>query len=115
MTRQGSAVDSGGVTREIVAESAGMRFTLYTVAAGCEIPWHYHSAVADWYVCREGRVAVEMREPDGVTTLQPGDMADVPVGRVHRVVNSGSGVCRFALVQAGGAYDFNRVDGDAGR
>ena len=111
MTKTGSATDSASVTREIVAESAGMRFTLYAIAPGGEIPWHYHSAVSDWYVCREGTVAVETRDPDQRWRLAPGGMANVAVGRVHRVVNDGDGVCRFALVQAGGAYDFNRVAG----
>jgi quercetin dioxygenase-like cupin family protein len=111
MPKVRSAIASAGVEREVVAESAGMRFTLYTIAPGCEIPWHYHSEVTDWYVCREGAFAVETRAPDETRALTPGDMASVPVGRVHRVVHTGSVTCRFALVQGIGAYDFNRVGG----
>ncbi len=111
MVEVGSTIANAGVDREIVAESSGMRFTLYTIAPGCQIPWHFHTEVSDWYVCREGAFTVETRAPDESFPLIPGEMADVPAGRVHRVVCSGSAACRFALVQGIGAYDFNRVPG----
>lgn len=100
-----------GVESEVVAQSADMRFTLYTLAPGAQIPWHFHSEVADWYVCREGVFTVESRSPDTSVTLTAGEMHEMPVRRVHRVVNTGDSTCRFALVQGLGAYDFNPVDG----
>jgi len=98
------------VHSEVVAQSPDMRFTLYTLAPGAEIPWHFHSAVTDWYVCREGVFAVESRAPDETVTLTPGAMHEMPMRRVHRVVNTGDDTCRFALVQGLGKYDFNPVD-----
>ncbi|NKB48045.1 MAG: cupin domain-containing protein [Alphaproteobacteria bacterium] len=100
-----------GVANEVIAQSADMRFTLYTIDAGAQIPWHFHSEVSDWYICREGVFSVETQSPDHVETLSVGAMFQVPVRRVHRVVNQGDSPCRFALVQGLGAYDFNPVDG----
>ena len=100
-----------GVENEVLAQSADMRFALYSIAPGAQIPWHFHSAVSDWYICREGVFAVETQSPDHTATLRAGEMFQVPVRRVHRVVNRGEGTCRFALVQGLGAYDFNPADG----
>ena len=100
-----------GVESEVVAQSPEMRFTLYTLAPGAQIPWHFHSEVADWYVCREGVFTVESRWPETSVTLTAGAMHEMPMRRVHRVVNTGDGPCRFALVQGLGKYDFNPVDG----
>ncbi len=100
-----------GVESEVVAQSNDMRFTLYTLDPGAQIPWHFHSEVNDWYVCREGVFAVETQSPEELATLATGDMFQVPARRVHRVVNTGDSTCRFALVQGLGAYDFNPVNG----
>jgi quercetin dioxygenase-like cupin family protein len=100
-----------GVENEVIAQSPEMRFVLYTLAPGAEIPWHFHSEVADWYVCREGVFTVESQSPDEAVTLTRGEMHEMPVRRVHRVVNTGDGTCRFALVQGLGKYDFNPVNG----
>lgn len=100
-----------GVESEVIAQSADMKFTLFTLAPGAEIPWHFHSEVTDWYVCREGVFAVETQSPDNLVTLTVGEMTKTPVRRVHRVVNKGDGPCRFALVQGLGTYDFIPVEG----
>lgn len=99
-----------GVSNEVIAQSPDMRFCIYTLQPGAQIPWHFHSQVNDWYVGREGEFAVETRAPDKRTTLYPGDLHQVPVRRIHRVVNTGDGTARFALVQGLGAYDFNPAD-----
>ncbi len=97
------------VEREILAQTEDMRFTLYTLAPGAGLPWHFHSEVSDWYLGREGMLAVETRSPAEIARLAPGEMFNVPTGRAHRVFNLGNGVCRFALVQGIGAYDFNLI------
>jgi quercetin dioxygenase-like cupin family protein len=99
-----------GVESEVVAQSPEMRFTLYTLAPGAQIPWHFHSEVVDWYVCREGVFTVESQSPETSVMLAVGEIHEMPVRRVHRVVNTGDGTCRFALVQGLGKYDFNSVD-----
>ena len=95
----------------MIAQSDDMRFTLYTLAPGGEIPWHYHSEVTDWYIGREGRFTVESQAPDTAVTLAVGDLHEMPARRVHRVVNTGDGTARFALVQVAGKYDFIPFDG----
>ena len=35
-----------------IAEGSDMRARLYTLAPGDVIPWHYHTAVTDWYFVR---------------------------------------------------------------
>ncbi len=98
-----------GVHSEVLAHTDELRFTVYTLDPGGEIPWHFHSDVADWYIGREGLITVESRSPDTSVTLAAGEMHRMPVRRVHRVVNTGDGVGRFALVQGWGTYDFNPV------
>jgi quercetin dioxygenase-like cupin family protein len=110
MAESEGAKVAAGIERRVVAETAGMRFTLYSIEPGCSIPWHFHTYVSDWYICREGEFTVQRRAPDQSDTLKPGGMANVPVGKVHRVINTGTETCRFALVQGPGAYDFNRVE-----
>ena len=41
--------------REIVAEGADLRVSVLTLAAGQEVPWHYHNEVTDSFVCLKGR------------------------------------------------------------
>ena len=97
-----------GVESEVIAHSDQMRFTLYTLAPGGEIPWHFHSEVTDWYIGREGEVTVEVQSGKSAT-LAPGEMFQVSGRAVHRVTNNGDSTCRFALVQGLGKYDFNPV------
>lgn len=98
-----------GVERKVLAATDQVRFSEYTLQAGSEIAWHYHTQVSDWYICRNGIVSIETREPDALAELAPGDMFNVPVLRHHRVRNTGATECRFALVQGVGVYDFNRL------
>ena len=104
----------------LVVEGAGFQVREFTVAPGEEVPWHYHTEVTDWCYCLEGRVAAQTRNrstPDAVTTLSlaPGQSCRIEAGTVHRLANDGDAVCRYLLVQAGGQYDFNKVDAVAAR
>lgn len=71
--------------------------------------WHFHSEVADFFVCLSGEVAIETRNPDEATRLLPGERSEVAPGRIHRVVNLSPGRAEYLLVQGVGVYDFNRV------
>ena len=87
----------------------------FTVASGEEVPWHYHSEVTDWCYCLEGVVAAQIRERGGVgemtqLRLAPGQSCRIGAGNVHRLASGGGTVCRYLLVQAGGKYDFNKVE-----
>jgi hypothetical protein len=50
---------------EAIAEGSDMRARLYTLAPGDVIPWHYHTAVTDWYFCLVGILRIETRAPRG--------------------------------------------------
>jgi len=99
-----------GIQRQVVIDTPKARFTLYTLPPGRRTSWHFHSEVADWYICQEGELTVMTHAPDNIVTLRAGGMTTVPEGTVHTTINAGKRTCRFALVQGPGAYDFNTVD-----
>ena len=64
--------------REIVADGADLRVQVLTLAAGQCVPWHYHSAITDSFVCLEGPMVVETRAPRHSCRLEPGQRCAVP-------------------------------------
>jgi quercetin dioxygenase-like cupin family protein len=92
--------------RELVAEATGLRVQILTLDAGQCVPWHLHSAIADTFVCLDGPMAVQTRDPDGETVLQPGETCAVPARMPHYVSGTNGGPCRFLIVQGVGKYDF---------
>ena len=46
-----------------VAIGSDVQARLFTLAPGETIPWHYHSAVTDWYFVLEGALSIETRAP----------------------------------------------------
>ncbi len=97
--------------RELIAESAGLRMQILTLAAGQEVPWHWHSEVTDTFWCMEGPMVIETRAPQAMVELQPGQMHAVQPRTAHRVTGKNGGRCRFGLLQGVGAYDFLKVGG----
>lgn len=92
--------------REIVAESADLRVSVLTLAAGQEVPWHYHNEITDSFVCLEGPVVVETRAPRQTYRLEPGQRCTVPPKTAHHVQGEDGGPCRFLIIQGVGVYDF---------
>ena len=68
--------------------------------------WHFHSAVTDFFVCLKGAVQVQTKNPDEITSLQPGEQAEVTPRQVHRVVNIFEEKAEYLLIQGVGSYDF---------
>lgn len=68
--------------------------------------WHYHTEVADFFVCLKGTVQVETRDPEQKIVLLPGQHARVAPTQVHRVMNIGETRSDYLLVQGVGMYDF---------
>jgi quercetin dioxygenase-like cupin family protein len=97
--------------REMVAETPDLRMVVLTLAAGEEVPWHWHSNVADHIICLEGPMVVETRAPRERFELMPGGRCTVPARRAHHVSGRDGGRCKFAIVQGIGTYDFNPVGG----
>jgi quercetin dioxygenase-like cupin family protein len=48
---------------EPVAIGSDVQARIFTLAPGETIPWHYHSAVTDWYFVLEGALSIETRAP----------------------------------------------------
>lgn len=76
------------------------------LANGATTEWHFHSQVHDYFVCLEGKVLVETKNPGRTLVLEPGQRCQVAPGVVHRVVNSAVGISKYLLVQGVGKYDF---------
>ena len=94
---------------ETVAATDDLQVRHFTMGIGETIPWHFHSAVTDWYFCLEGRLRVETRAPRRTVRMTAGQSCTVPVKTAHRVANDGETACRFLLVQGVGPYDFRAV------
>lgn len=92
--------------REIVAEGADLRVSVLTLAAGQEVPWHYHNEVSDSFVCLEGPMVVQTRAPRNIYRLEPGQRCAVPAKTAHQVQGENGGPCKFLIVQGVGVYDF---------
>lgn len=97
--------------RETVAEGKDLRVLILTLAAGQCVPWHYHSEIADSFVCLEGPMVVETRAPRATHVLEPGQRCTVPAKTAHYVHGLNDGPCKFLIVQGVGVYDFVPVGG----
>ena len=95
--------------RENLGEVPGLRVQIMGLAAGEQVPWHWHSEVDDTFVCMEGPMVVETRAPAAVHDLMPGERVTVPVKTAHLVRGKDGGPCKFVLIQGIGAHDFHPV------
>ena len=92
--------------RQLIAETAGLRVQILTLASGQEIPWHHHTVVTDTFICLNGQMVVKTRSSDADHQLRPGDKCSVAPTVVHRVAGKDGAGCRFLIVQGIGKYDF---------
>ncbi|MGH7104425.1 MAG: cupin domain-containing protein [Acetobacteraceae bacterium] len=96
---------------EIVMEGADMRAIVLTLAAGQQVPWHYHSETIDHFFCLEGPMVVETRAPRASHELRAGQSRVIPPNTAHLVHGLDGGPCRFLLLQGIGIYDNVAVGG----
>jgi quercetin dioxygenase-like cupin family protein len=94
---------------EPVIAGEDVQARLFTLAPGEAIPWHFHSAVTDWYFVLEGVLSVETRAPSDRRLLPVGASHQIPPKTAHLIANLSTGDTRFLLLQGVGAYDFLRV------
>ncbi len=80
---------------ETLAETPELRMVVLTLAVGQEVPWHWHSNVADRFFCMEGPMVVETRAPREIFELHPGGTCVVPAKRAHRVTGKNGGPFKF--------------------
>ena len=97
--------------RRTVAETDDLVVKVFTLAAGQEIPWHYHSQVTDTFFCLEGKLSIETRAPRAHHRLAVGETCAVPAKTAHRVTGEDGRRCRFLIVQGIGSYDYLPVGG----
>ncbi len=95
--------------REAVQEGADMRVTILILDKGECVPWHYHTEIADDFVCMEGPMVVETRAPRNTYVLKPGERCTVPAQTAHYVHGLDEGPCKFMIVQGVGVYDYVAV------
>jgi quercetin dioxygenase-like cupin family protein len=95
---------------EVILETENVRVRILVLEGGQATAWHFHAEVTDRMLCLEGRVAVESRAPEETMELSPGERCEVPVARIHRVVNLSPVTAKYLLVQGVGKYDFNVVN-----
>ena len=91
---------------EMVAQTDDLVVRLFSIGAGEDIGWHYHSHVADIFVGIDGVTVVETKAPRGRHELAKGGHLVVPPKTAHHVSGKDGQPCRFALTQGVGAYDF---------
>jgi quercetin dioxygenase-like cupin family protein len=94
---------------EPVAIGSDVPARLFTLAPGETIPWHFHSAVTDWYFVLEGTLSIETGAPADRRLLTVGGSHDIPPKTAHLVANWSDTDTRFLLVQGVGLYDFLKV------
>ena len=98
--------------RESVMEGADMRVSVLTLGPGDCIPWHYHSAITDSFVCLAGPLVVETRAPRNHYVLRPGERCEVPPKVAHYVHGENDGPAKFLIAQGVGVYDNILVGGE---
>jgi quercetin dioxygenase-like cupin family protein len=96
---------------EIAMEGADMRAVVLTLDRGQNVPWHYHSAITDAFVCLKGPTIVETRAPRNTYVLNAGERRDVPPMTAHYVHGLDDGPCQFMILQGTGVYDNVSVGG----
>jgi quercetin dioxygenase-like cupin family protein len=94
---------------EPVAIGSDVQARVFTLAPGEEIPWHFHSAVTDWYFILEGMLSIETRAPRDSRLVTVGDRYSIPPKTAHLIGNHSQADTRFLLIQGVGVYDFIRV------
>ena len=99
---------------EAVMVGHDVQARLFTLAPGETIPWHFHSAVTDWYFVLEGTLSIETRAPSDHRLLPVGASHRIPPKTAHFIANPSAADTRFLLLQGVGAYDFLKVGGEPG-
>jgi quercetin dioxygenase-like cupin family protein len=94
---------------EVVAEAPDLRVVRLTLGPDDCVQWHWHSNIADHFVCVKGAIRVETRAPKTVHDLSPGEETVVPAKTAHLVTNTTDGMSQFLIIQGVGEYDFNDV------
>jgi quercetin dioxygenase-like cupin family protein len=89
------------------AQRPGFRITELRISPTQQVPWHCHSHIQDTFYVLDGRVRLNLRDPDEEIVLEPGQVwGPTPVGRPHLVSNAGEVSATFLVLQGIGDFDF---------
>ena len=92
-------------TKELI-KTEDVLVRIMELAKGAATEWHHHTEVRDIFVCLNGVVRVEARNPEEEIILHPGQRAEIAPPRIHRVTNTHHDRSEYLLIQGVGAYDF---------
>ncbi len=88
------------------AERPGFRINELQISPTQQVPWHYHTQVRDTFYVLQGRIRIQMRDPEVEIYLSPGETTVADIRRPHRVTNAGATSAIFLVLQGMGEYDF---------
>jgi quercetin dioxygenase-like cupin family protein len=91
---------------ETIFQRDDVRVTHTTLDPGQEIPWHWHSAVADTFYVLRGPLTVIAAPSDERVVLAAGAVFQAAAGQGHCVRNDGAAVVEYLLIQGVGRYDY---------
>lgn len=95
------------IQAEMVVETPELRAVRLTLGPGETVPWHHHTQIEDRFICLEGAIEIETRNPAGKHFLRPGQEAMVPAKVPHIVRNAFTQSSRFMVIQGVGPYDYH--------
>jgi quercetin dioxygenase-like cupin family protein len=97
--------------RSYHAQRPGFRITELRIGPTQRVPWHRHSHISDTFYVLDGRVRLNLRDPDEEIVLEAGQVwGPVSPGRPHLVTNAGEDSATFLVLQGLGDYDFVPLD-----
>lgn len=76
------------------------------LAAGEEVPWHFHNYIRDTFYVLQGPVTIFTRDPEATTIVGSGETFQTRDRQPHRVVNAADHEVSVLLIQGIGWYDF---------
>ncbi len=93
----------------VIVQTADVRVRQMFLDVDAEVAWHYHTQVVDTMYCLQGTMKVEMKGPEEVNILYPGEGCEITVGRPHRISVIGNEAVSYLLIQGVGQYDFHKI------
>ena|ERR1035437_3353213 len=97
------------MSNQEILKTDNVSVRVMVLAEGASTEWHYHTNVADFFVCLSGTVKVETKNPDEEVILLPGQRTEIKPPKIHRVLNTNNDKSDYLLVQGIGPYDFIKV------
>lgn len=94
----------------LLAESEGLNVRVAQLEQGEQLPWVYHSELANWIFGMSGQVQISMVDPNYVFGLVPGELYHIAPTLRYSLANAGDEPAEYLWFQAGGKYDVISAD-----